>query len=161
MARRRGRFLDTSTSLSETYTAVRVPPHEVHDAWAIARPFIARAHNSRVATGDAFLEDIYARVLLGEQGPLRAALWIAYCGTEAVGAMVTQEVRYERGAVVQIPYLAGDQFDRWVHLLDDVLADSARRGFEEIELLARDGFGPVLADYGAEKKWTLFRLRAN
>ena len=152
--------MGTSHSTHDHYSAVRVPPHEVHDAWAIARPFILRAHNSRVATGDAFLEDIYARVLLGDSGPLRAALWIAYCGTEPVGAMVTQEVRYERGAVVQIPYLAGDQFDRWVHLLDDVLVDSARRGFSEIELLARDGFGPVLSDYGAEKKWTLFRLKA-
>lgn len=139
---------------------MRVPTHEVHDAWAIARPFIMRAHNARCATGDAFLEDIYARVLLGDSGPLRAALWIAYCGTEAVGAMVTQEVRYERGSVVQIPYLAGDDFGSWVHLLDDVLAHSARRGFSEIELLARDGFGQVLAEYGAEKKWTLFRIKA-
>ena len=151
----------TSTSSPDHYTAVRVPAHEVHDAWAIARPFIVRAHESRVSTGDAFLEDIYARVLLGDAGPLRAALWIAYCGTEAVGAMVTQEVRYERNAVVQIPYLAGDGFSDWVHLLDDILADSARRGFSEIELLARDGFGKVLGDYGAEKKWTLFRMKVD
>ena len=136
-----------------------MPAHEVHDAWAIARPFVLRAHNSRCATGDAFLEDIYARVLLGDSGPLRAALWLAYCGTEAVGAMITQEVRYERGSVMQIPYLAGDSFEDWVHLLNDVLADAARRGLPEVELLAREGFGPVLADYGAEKKWTLFRLK--
>ena len=152
--------MGTSASLSEHFSAVRVPAHEVHDAWAIARPFVLRAHNSRCATGDAFLEDIYARVLLGDSGPLRAALWLAYCGTEAVGAMITQEVRYERGSVMQIPYLAGDSFEDWVHLLNDVLADAARRGLPEVELLAREGFGPVLADYGAEKKWTLFRLKA-
>ena len=152
--------MGTSSLQRDPYTAVRVPAHEVHDAWAIARPFVLRAHNSRCATGDAFLEDIYARVLLGDSGPLRAALWLAYCGTEAVGAMITQEVRYERGSVMQIPYLAGDSFEDWVHLLNDVLADAARRGLPEVELLAREGFGPVLADYGAEKKWTLFRLKA-
>lgn len=121
--------------------------------WAVARPFIDRAHKSRCATGDCFLEDIYGRVMTGQW-----SLWVAFHGREPVGAMIACDVQYERGAVVQIPYLAGDDFADWVHLIDDVAADACRRGFPEIELLARDGFGKALSEYGIEKKWSLFRM---
>lgn len=137
-----------------------MPPAEVHGLWPVARPFIKRAHSSRYSTGDAFLEDIYARLLLGDAGPLQATLWIAFEGDEALGAMVTHVVRYERSTVLQIPYLAGREFDRWVNLISVVAADARRRGCSEIEILSREGFGPVLADYGCEKKWTMFRMPA-
>ena len=146
------------TSLSTELSAYRVPTNEVHGAWAIARPFIKRAHSSRFSTGDAFLEDIYARLLLGDAGPLKAALWIAFDGPDALGAMVTHIVRYERSTVLQIPYLAGEQFDRWAHLISVVADDAGRRGCSEVEILSREGFGPILADYGCEKKWTMFRM---
>lgn len=138
----------------DPYKAVKVPLNEVHGAWALARPFIVRARECRVATGESYLEDVYVKLILG-----KAVLWLAYCEADVVGAWITQDVAYERGAVVQIPYMAGDGAEDWIHLLEDVLADAARRGFAEIELLSREGFGKALADYGCEKKWTLFRLK--
>lgn len=126
-------------SASAECSLVCVDPEKINAIWPHVEPLLRPV---MVRSGEMLLTDL-AKALVER----RMLLWLAWDGTEIVGACVTELSRTTRGLVCIIVAMGGNDRKRWLHFTKQ-LEDFARaEKCVAMRLYGRKGWKRVLRDY--------------
>lgn len=120
-----------------------LPPEEVHKAWPLLEPILARVVS---LTPKLELEDVLA---LTQSGDFQ--LWVMWDSAqrETLAVFTTELAPYPSGwKTVRINLLAGQEMERWTRILISGIEQWAiAEGCDAVELVGRRGWGRVYPDY--------------
>lgn len=135
-------LLSDGLESSSTVELLCLPPEEVDKAWPLVRSLLARVTS---LTPKLELEDILA---LTQSGDFQ--LWVVWdpASRETLAVFATQLTTYPSGwKTVRINLLAGEEMERWKHLIDGIEQWAIAEGCDAVEIVGRRGWGRVFPDY--------------
>jgi hypothetical protein len=132
--------------------AVFVLPSALGKAWPVVEPWIASA----MTGADHSADDVRRHI---EKDTMQ--LWLAW-DKKPIGCCVTEIVESKRGVACNLVVVAGERFDTWAHLEDDIAQWAKGLGAVRLTLTGRRGWVRRLAGTGwAETMVTLEKAIRN
>jgi hypothetical protein len=142
------------TTIDSNIHVALVPPLQVQVVWEQIEHMLAPAIET--SNGRWTMESMYKNLTAGHKH-----LWLIFDETNSIDSVaVTQVVEYPVKRMLSIEFLGGNNIEKWVYKLLEVLnsfAQDARCG--GIEATARFGFWKWLEKDGFEKAYTVFEKR--
>lgn len=129
-------------ALSDTPALVPVPSQQVPEIWPEVQPLVncALAHGGGRYEADDFLQALTRREM---------QLWLARAGDRLIGAVVTELRSYPRQRRCRYLLLAGEDFDRWQHLQQDIEDWARANACTAMEMCGRRGWERKLSGWRA------------
>lgn len=137
----------TETAVAEKVQVSFVPKDLAVEMWPKVRGYIESA---TTRTGGRYEpEDVLYEVLDGE-----LLLWIAIEGKDVIGAATTRFMEYPRKKVLMVPFLAGEEFDKWGDDMLSILRKwASSNDCDMLEACGRPGWARVFKDQGYKRLW--------
>lgn len=133
---------------------IPIHPDNLKQAWRDVEKYIIKGLEH--ADGKYSLDNIRDMIL--DQSLI---LWVVYNDEEkrAQGCVLTEMFDYPQKRCLMIFLLAGDDFDKMVTLLPDLMEYGKGRGCVSIEFYGREGWEKTLKVHNFEKIHTVMRLK--
>jgi len=133
---------------------IPIHPDNLKKAWNDVEGYITRG--LEYADGKYTLSDVKQMIL--DQGLI---LWVVYNDEEkkAQGCVLTEIFDYPQSRCLMIFLVSGDNFDKIVTLLPDLMEYGKGRGCARLEFYGRPGWEKVLKAQNFEKIHTVMRLK--
>lgn len=132
---------------------IPIHPDNLKQAWKDVSKYIETG--MEYTDGKYVLEDIKEAILTQS-----LILWVVYNDEEkrAQGCVLTEIYEYPQKRCLMIFLLAGDDFEKIVTLLPDLMEYGKGRGCQCLEFYGRSGWERILAEHNFEKIHTVMRL---
>ena len=133
------------------YTAVA--PNLIATIWPCVWEMIGRA-----IEGDHHEVDLGLVMHRLQSGYMQMWLVVDKEAEDAIiGVVVTEITGKVLGATCSIVILAGEQFPRWRHLIENIEDWSKSQGADEMTFRCRPGFEPLMKEYGYRRSHVILR----
>ena len=120
--------------------AVFVQPNKIARVWPLVEPWVKAA---LMRASDLSPDQVREHL---ERGTMQ--LWLAWGQKRAFGICITELVESVRGLCCNIVAIAGEKFDTWAHLEQDVQTWATEWGCVRMSLIGRKGWVRKLAKSG-------------
>ncbi len=129
-----------------------VMSHALDQVWHEVKPLLQLAIN-KTADGKYESSDVYEAIKAKDM-----QLWIAFDDEGLCAILVTQIICFPRKKVLRLVFTAGERFEDWLHLFDEIKNFAKHHGCESVEGYGRPGWEKKSKPLGFQKIHTIFTL---
>lgn len=84
-------------------------------------------------------------------------LWVVSSQGILTCAVITEIKQFPHQKHLNILFLGGDDMNKWIHLIDDIINRAAKNGCDAVKIYGRKGWEKVLAKFGFKHSHTVLK----
>lgn len=127
-----------------------VPSHLIAATYPFVQKYLSAS--TQLSDGCFTPEDILQSLKNKEM-----QLWVVSCKSIIHCAIITEVKQFPHQKHLNILFLGGDEMDKWIHLIEDMINRAKNNGCDAVKIYGRKGWEKALSKFGFKHSHTVLK----